>query len=176
VNARGWVVGWATTTTPASSGIGFAHIAFLHDGFGMTGLGTLGGEWSEAYAVSAAGEVVGGSEAVRADGRREIRAFAWRSGVMRELGTIAGGYSFAWDINARGDIVGTSMLPVPGQRAATIATLWRGETIRNLNDLVVALDGWSLSDATAIDGAGRILVQAHRAGEVRIAILEPHRP
>ena len=174
VNRRGWVVGWATTTTPVATLEGFAHVAFLHDGFGMTGLGTLGGEWSEAFAVNEAGEVVGGSETVRADGRREIRAFVWRRGVMRELGTTAGGYSFAWDNNARGDIVGTSMLPVPGQRAATIATLWRGGTVWNLNELVDALNGWSLTDATAIDESGRILVQAHRAGEVRIAILEPH--
>jgi hypothetical protein len=57
-----------------------------------------------------------------------------------------------------------------------VATLWRGSTIRNLNELVDELDGWALREATAIDNAGRILVLAFRAGEFRVAILEPQRP
>jgi probable HAF family extracellular repeat protein len=174
VNNRGWVVGWGSTTTPDSSLEGFAHVAFLHDGSGMTSLGTLGGDWSEAFAVNERGEVVGQSEtAPDADGRRERHAFVWHRGVMRDLGTIAGGNSFAWDINGRGDIVGSSMVPVPGQRAATIATLWRGGRVLNLNDLVDALDGWALMYATAIDESGHILVQAYRPGGIRIGILEP---
>jgi probable HAF family extracellular repeat protein len=178
VNKRGWIVGWASTATPDSSLDGFAHVAFLHDGSGTISLGTLGGDWSEAFAVNEAGEVVGQSETVPVDGDgpRGSRAFAWRSGVMRELGTIAGGNSFAWDINGRGEIVGTSQVPVPGQRGLTVATLWRGGRVWNLNDLVDDLDGWTLGDATAIDDSGHILVQAYRAGAVRIAILDPHGP
>lgn len=177
INKRGWIVGWAATTTAARSGDGFAHVAFLHDGSGTTGLGTLGGEWSEAFAVNEAGEVVGCSETddVAGNGHRELHAFVWRRGIMQDLGTTPG-YSLAWDVNARGDIVGTSLVPVAGERAKTVATLWRGGKTLNLNDLVDAHDGWTLRDATAIDESGRILVQAYRAGAFRIAILEPHSP
>jgi probable HAF family extracellular repeat protein len=176
VNKRGWIVGWATTATASSSLKGFAHVAFLHDGVGMTALGTLGGEWSEAFAVNEAGEVVGYSETDIDYGGafRELHAFAWRRGVMRDLGTLGGGYALAWDINSRGDIVGTSRIPVAGQRGLTVATLWRGGTIRNLNELTDNLDGWNLEEATAIDESGRILVLARRAGVFQIAILEPY--
>jgi probable HAF family extracellular repeat protein len=151
-------------------------VAFLLDGSGMSPLGTLGGDSSGANAVNESGEVVGWSETPPVNGFEQTHAFVWRRGVMHELGTIAGGYSYASDIDARGDIVGTSMVPIPGQRAATIATLWRNERVLNLNDLVANLDGWSLNDATAINKAGRILVMAHRAGEERIAVLEPVNP
>ena len=177
VNKRGWVVGWATTTTPAPTADGLTHMAFLHDGSGMRALGTLGGEWSEAYGVNEAGEIVGYSDTdVTESGFREQHAFAWRRGIMRDLGSLAGGFAVAMDINARGDIVGTCRVPVPGERAPTVATLWRGSTIRNLNELVERLDGWALQEATAIDNTGRILVLAYRAGEFRVAILEPKRP
>jgi len=178
VNKRGWIVGWASTTTPAPTADGVTHVAFLHDGSRMENLGTLGGAWSEAYGINEAGEIVGYSETdvVTSPGFHEQHAFAWRRGVMRDLGSLAGGFAVAWDINDRGDVVGTCRVPVPGQRSPTVATLWRGSTIWNLNDLVDELDGWELRDATAIDNEGRILVLAFRAGEFRVAVLEPQHP
>ena len=175
VNGRGCVVGWASTATPAPTADGVSRVAFLHDGSTMTSLGTLGGDWSVAWALNDAGEIVGSSEIVDPEnGLRELRGFAWWRGVMRDLG---GSSSEARDINDRGDIVGSSLVPpVPGQRAPRVATLWRKGTMWNLNLLVDDLDGWALREATAIDNAGRILVLAFRAGEFRVAILEPHGP
>src|SRR5262249_18083159 len=143
LNKRGWIVGWASTTTPAPTADGVTHVAFLHDGSGMENLGTLGGAWSEAYGINESGEIVGISETDVGthSGFPEQHAFAWRRGVMRDLGSLAGGFAAAWDINDRGDIVGMCRVLVPGQRSPTVATLWRDGTIRNLNELVDDLDG-----------------------------------
>jgi probable HAF family extracellular repeat protein len=59
---------------------------------GMQDLGTLGGDWSYAYGVSADGAVVVGS-ARNAAG--QYRAFRWTaSGGMQDLGTLGGSVSW----------------------------------------------------------------------------------
>jgi probable HAF family extracellular repeat protein len=66
-------------------------------------LGTLGGDWSEAYGVSADGSVVVGW-ARNAAGQR--RAFRWTAaGGMQDLGTLGGGESWAWGVSADGSVV-----------------------------------------------------------------------
>jgi probable HAF family extracellular repeat protein len=70
----------------------------------MQDLGTLGGGWSRAYAVSADGAVVvGWAENAAGDGR----AFRWTaSGGMRNLGTLPGGCcSYAYAVSADGSVV-----------------------------------------------------------------------
>jgi probable HAF family extracellular repeat protein len=68
----------------------------------LTWLGTLGGDWSEAFGVSADGVVVGGSYYTSGYGR----AFRWTaSGGMEDLGTLGGEYSEAWGVSANGAVV-----------------------------------------------------------------------
>jgi probable HAF family extracellular repeat protein len=69
----------------------------------LTWLGTLGGNQSEAYGVSADGSVVVGW-AYNAAGQR--RAFRWTaSGGMQDLGTLGGDWSDASDVSADGAVV-----------------------------------------------------------------------
>jgi probable HAF family extracellular repeat protein len=72
----------------------------------QTDLGTLGGDSSEAVAISDNGQVVGSS--VTAEGA--TRAFSWTAaGGMVDLGTL-GGASFAGAVNDEGQVVGGSFL------------------------------------------------------------------
>jgi probable HAF family extracellular repeat protein len=70
----------------------------------MQDLGTLGGNSSEAYSVSADGSVVVGRADIAAE--RQYRAFRWTaSGGMQDLGTLGGEQSGAWDVSADGAVV-----------------------------------------------------------------------
>jgi len=69
----------------------------------MQDLGTLGGNRSEAWGVSADGSVVVGW-AENAAGQR--RAFRWTaSGGMQDLGTLGGDWSEAYGVSADGSVV-----------------------------------------------------------------------
>jgi probable HAF family extracellular repeat protein len=73
----------------------------------MVDLGTLGGTFSEAIAVNARGQVVGGSNTI---GDTASHAFSWTAGGgMVDLGALPGGnQSGARAVNARGQVVGES--------------------------------------------------------------------
>jgi probable HAF family extracellular repeat protein len=69
----------------------------------LTWLGTLGGDWSAAYGVSADGSVVVGA-AKNAAGYE--RAFRWTAARgMQDLGTLSGGSSSATGVSANGSVV-----------------------------------------------------------------------
>ena len=75
----------------------------------MTDLGTLGGNYSQAYAINDFGEVVGMSTTT-ADG--DVHAFIFSHGVMTDLSLLAPVVATGWsslnvfDINNNGQIVG----------------------------------------------------------------------
>jgi len=69
----------------------------------FTGLGTLGGTYSEAFDVSADGSVVVGAGYIA--GNAAIHAFHWTGGVMSDLGTLAGTDSRATAVSADGAVV-----------------------------------------------------------------------
>jgi probable HAF family extracellular repeat protein len=68
----------------------------------MTDLGTLGGNYSSAQAVSADGAVVVGQSY---NASNEYRAFRWTGGIMTDLGTLGGNYSSAQAVSADGAVV-----------------------------------------------------------------------
>ena len=74
----------------------------------LVGLGTLGGDSSDALAINASGAIVGQSHL---PGNQTWRGCVWINGVAHDLGTVAGGNtakSSAADINDHGQIVGIS--------------------------------------------------------------------
>src|SRR5436305_8935300 len=67
-------------------------------------LGTLGGFFSDAYAINNAGVIAG--VAVTSD--FSSHAFSYSGGVMTDLGTLGGASSIAYGINDSGTVVGWS--------------------------------------------------------------------
>ena len=69
----------------------------------MQNLGTLGGDYSEAYGVSADGTVVVGRSANAAG---QWRVFRWTaSNGMQDLGTLGGDETYAYGVSANGAVV-----------------------------------------------------------------------
>lgn len=105
INASGQVVGHLTTLI---DGI-FQNRAFLWtQAAGMRQLGTLGGAYSLATAISDSGRVVGYSARAGAAGHH---AFSWtEAGRMVDLGTLGGTSSEAFAVNDSGQVVGRSQV------------------------------------------------------------------
>jgi probable HAF family extracellular repeat protein len=112
----------------------------LWDKGAVINLGTLGGCCTDAYAINAAGQVVGRSYL---PGFEIYHAFLWDKGVMRDLGAL-GETSQASDINAKGQVVGVS-----GNRAF----IWENGVMTELISLDRRFDSW----ATGINSAGQIV-------------------
>jgi probable HAF family extracellular repeat protein len=127
--------------------------AFLYACEEMKDLGTLGGQFSVAYAINNQGKIVGeASTPVLMNNR----AFLYQHGAMRNLGTLpGGGISSARDINDNGLIVGYARQELgtpPWQKA----WVYRGGRMRDLNTLIDPASGWSLHDAVGINNRGQI--------------------
>jgi probable HAF family extracellular repeat protein len=100
------VVGWGSYTTYSYGDYYTYRNAFRWTAAGgMQNLGTMGGNQSEAYGVSANGAVVVGRAQ---NANQQWRAFRWSasSGRMVDLGTLPGGsYSAAYGVSANGYVV-----------------------------------------------------------------------
>ena len=120
------------------------HAAIWNNGT-ITDLGTLGGPGSVAYAINDADQVVG--EASTSTG---VAAFIWQNGKMTDLGVdpIPSG------INNNGLIVGNF-----GCGASTVI-LTTGSVCQNLQSLIPANSGYTLSEARGINDKGQIVAEA----------------
>ena len=124
--------------------------AFFYNGADLQNLGTLGGENSYANALNTQGKVVGTSQISSGF----LNAFAWTSTGMVDLGTLGGSNSSSTGINDLGEIVGNSFI---AGNTATHGFLDRNGVMLDLNSLLPAASGWTITAANAIDAAGNIL-------------------
>jgi probable HAF family extracellular repeat protein len=109
-------------------------------------LPSLGGKYSVASAVNAAGEVVG--SALLPNGNRH--AVLWKGSEAQDLGLLAkGDFSSAHSINDKGDVVGEANTFPNGQPQAF---LWRAGKMQQLP----TLRGGTYCTAQAINNAGII--------------------
>ena len=145
INNSGRVVGFSSL-----AGDSISH-AFFYNNVTMQDIGTLGGSFSNANAISDTNQVVGYSSI---SGDTTQHAFIFINGIMKDLGTLGGNYSLAKDINNSGQVVGSSTTV---GNLADHATLWNNGSILDLNDLLVNNDGWTLTNATAINDLGQIV-------------------
>ena len=93
--------------------------AVLYRNGTITNLGTLGGDWSDANAISPQGIYIAGTSAVKgataATNFLPTHAFLYRNGYRTDLGTLPGGnYSAATGVNNKGSVVGYSWIGQTG--------------------------------------------------------------
>ena len=93
--------------------------AILYKNDTITNLGTLGGDWSDANAISPQGIYIAGTSAVKgataATNFLPTHAFLYRNGTRTDLGALASGqYSSAAGVNNKGDVVGYSWIGQTG--------------------------------------------------------------
>lgn len=167
---------WAYATNSAGQVAGESYIAgssknhaFLYSYGVMHDLGTLGGDYSSARGINSRGEVVGSSSVAGSAGYHAF--FCSTEGEMHDLGTLGGTYSYALGINTAGQIVGYSAL---SGSSYDRAFLCEDGVMIDLNSLLPAGSGWSLSRANAINELGQIVGGGtNPAGQGRAFLLTP---
>lgn len=145
LNNAGMAVGYAQTGSYDLTRELVAH-AVLWDAHGQpVDLGTLGGDYSAAYALSDRDQVVGKADTTDFG---STHAFSWQAGQMTDLGTLGGANSLAMAVNDAGQVVGYSETG-----DATHAFLWQNGTMRDLG----TLPGSTNSEAQAINAQGQVV-------------------
>ncbi len=151
MNSAGQVIGWFVDPTSNQSR------AWLWKEGQLQELGTLGGRFSRAHAINAAGQVVG-----EADTTDERHAFLYSDGLMRDLGTLGGQDSVAHAVNSSGQIVGESSTePAAGRGGSSLrhAFLYVHGAMKDLNRHLTGPTAAfvTLVQARAINESGMII-------------------
>lgn len=146
-------------STVAFSMLCWAGAASADVRYGVTDLGTFGGDYSSAADINNNGQIVG--EAKTSDGLS--RAFLYQNGTMTNLGTIDGySESVASGINSSGQIVGTAMNDLPYPMLDNRAFLYSNGTMTNLG----VLSGYDCSSVSSINDYGQISGTSFRNQDV----------
>ena len=148
INPTGQIVGASSTANCGSH-------AFLYKNGRIKDLGTLGGDYSIANAISTNGLITGASSTAASSFRR---AFLYKGNKMMALGTLPGCTDISGNgVNKHGIVVGgcwKSQAEWPYNYAAVI---YDGKNLFDLNALIPGNSGWRLLWATAINDDGEII-------------------
>jgi len=121
----------------------------------MTEMGTLGGDWSQAYAVNESGQITGTAYTA---GNAANHAFLYTSGTMKDIGTLSGGtISVGTAVNTSGTVVGYAEAASSSETLVYHAFIYSGSKMQDLNSLISANSGWVLSQANGINDSGQIV-------------------
>ena len=169
VSASGTIIA-GTSGRPRPS---FSAIRWSADD-GLTDLGNLGDvalSVAMGIDISADGSVIVG----RVNSQSGVQAFRWNANGMLGLGDLPGGASQSWALATSEN--GNVIVGIGFSGAGAEAMIWTStDGMRSLAGLLVAqgvsLDGWKLSDASAISNDGRIIVGSgtNPAGQVEAFI------
>jgi probable HAF family extracellular repeat protein len=145
LNDNGEIVGYAT-------GANYTTLATVWQNGQQTSLALpLGGAYSSAAGVNAAGTVVGEYQ-VRSSNSYFWHAILWQNGTPTDLGTLSNGqYSLATAINVSNQVVGWSN--VSATTFVTHAFVWQNGQMQDLG----TLPGGTASEANAINDSGEIV-------------------
>jgi probable HAF family extracellular repeat protein len=146
---------------PFDSGDYESHAFSWTEQVGMIDLGTLGGPWSRASALSGTGEVVGSSRTPEPN----FHPFAWtQQGGMVDLGTLAEGRyasAGATAVNDNGLVVGLGVLGDDPSNDPWHAFAWTQDG--GMLDLGTL--GGTSSEATAVNNNGVVVGRSGIAGD-----------
>jgi probable HAF family extracellular repeat protein len=121
-------------------------------------LGTLGGSWSAAYAISDSGKVAGTSETATGS----FEAFTTSGGALKSLGTLGGPSSQGFAINNAGEVAGAAQTAGGYYHAFT----WSGMSLLDLGTL-----GGTQSYAYGLNNDGDVVGYSYTAQGERHAFL-----
>jgi probable HAF family extracellular repeat protein len=163
--------------------------AFLYSGGKMTDLGPPNAYQASAVAINNSGQIIGGYS-LNSGASGEIdgsiffasgapaHAAKFFNGAWTDLGAISGASATrATGISLSGQIVGTAFFPQtqyhppkPGKHVPFLVT---SSGLVDLNTLIPAGTGFTLTDAVAINNSGQILCDANAGAHEHAVLLTP---
>ncbi len=163
INDQGVVAG--TDNVVNFSPNGQNSLGWIYQNGTLTALQPLSGDISSgATSMNEAGIVAGTSTDNHA-----LRAVTWDHGVVTALATVAGEQSaYAARINDVGQIIGEYV----DSTGTQVAALWQDGKLVDLNTLLAAGSGWSVTSAYDINDNGEVMVQGTINGKSGIGEIQ----
>jgi probable HAF family extracellular repeat protein len=166
INDSGQVVGTARYACSQQSLTCENERAFLYDEGATQKMQDLG--FLRAAGINDSGQVVGSYFQWVSSTYSYTHALLYDDGTMQNLGSLGGNHSEANGINDPGKVVGSSDTS-DGERHAFLKE--GGQPMRDLNTLIPADSGWTISSATAINNDGQIAANGYKEGVGQHALL-----
>ncbi len=167
INDAGQIIGSAAFDNGSSG-------TFVYSNGAFTYLTPPAGTTASAQAINGTGQIAG---TIFFDNGSPAHAASYANGVWTDLGGVTGASAtHGTGINGSGQVIATAYYPVqsyhpfiPGKHVAYIV---RNGALVNLNTLIPANSGFTLTDAMAINTPGQILCDAkNSSGTVRAVLL-----
>lgn len=155
INASGQVVGFCSQKFDSEGARAFlVSVSDGTRGTRMVDLGTLGGQFAQAWGINDSGFVTGNSQ-TKSD-FEVTHAFIWHGKTgMLDLGTLAGDFSYGTSINANGHVVGYSTIDTANDRVH--AFLHDGKEMFDLGSLGGASMQSDRSFALGVNGNDQVV-------------------